>query len=73
MKMSDDVDVDVDEIPLSKILVPLDGSEWSFRAASCDKNRQDGQRTDSLCACSCEPPYHRICQRPCRCPHTPGT
>ena len=31
MKMSDDVDVD--EIPLSKILVPLDGSEWSFRAA----------------------------------------
>ena len=33
MKMSDDVDVDVDEIPLSKILVPLDGSEWSFRAA----------------------------------------
>jgi nucleotide-binding universal stress UspA family protein len=32
MKMSDD-DVDVDEIPLRKILVPLDGSEWSFRAA----------------------------------------
>ena len=31
MKMSDD-DVDVDEIPLRKILVPLDGSEWSFRA-----------------------------------------
>jgi nucleotide-binding universal stress UspA family protein len=34
MKMSDDeVDVDVDEIPLRKILVSLDGSEWSFRAA----------------------------------------
>ena len=33
MKMSDD-DVDVDEIPLRKILVPLDGSEWSFRAQS---------------------------------------
>ena len=33
MKMSDDVDDDVDEIPLRKILVPLDGSEWSFRAA----------------------------------------
>jgi nucleotide-binding universal stress UspA family protein len=32
MKMSD-VDVDVDEIPIRKILVPLDGSEWSFRAA----------------------------------------
>jgi Sulfatase/Universal stress protein family len=28
MKMSDD-----EEIPLRKILVPLDGSEWSFRAA----------------------------------------
>ena len=28
-----DDDVDVDEIPLRKILVPLDGSEWSFRAA----------------------------------------
>jgi nucleotide-binding universal stress UspA family protein len=29
MKMSDDDE----EIPLRKILVPLDGSEWSFRAA----------------------------------------
>jgi nucleotide-binding universal stress UspA family protein len=31
-KMSDD-DINGEEIPLRKILVPLDGSEWSFRAA----------------------------------------
>lgn len=31
-KMSDDDDIN-GEIPLRKILVPLDGSDWSFRAA----------------------------------------
>ena len=33
MKKMSDGDNDDDEIPLRKILVPLDGSEWSFRAA----------------------------------------
>ena len=33
MSDGDNNNNDYDEIPLRKILVPLDGSDWSFRAA----------------------------------------